>query len=67
MDLDNITDKQQERLCELCEAHVYGCKMNTNQFNLCEGSKCDIAIEYLMDEINEEKLEKRRYLLIKLG
>jgi hypothetical protein len=64
MDFEDLKDEQQERMCELCEAHVYGCKMNTNQYNLCEGSKCDIAIEYLIDELNEEKMGRRKYLLL---
>jgi len=64
LELGNLTDEQQGRMCELCEQCVFGQTMNTNQYNLCEGSRCDVAIEYLQEEIDEEKRERLKYLLI---
>lgn len=48
----------EERMCELCELYVYGCTMNTNQYNLCEGARCDEAMEYLEEELEEERLNQ---------
>lgn len=64
MDKVDLMDKHQERMCELCEDCIYGQKMNTGPYNLCEGSMCKDAFELLLDELNEEKYEKRIYLLI---
>jgi hypothetical protein len=64
MELENLTSEQQERMCELCALHVFDGPVNTNQWNLCEGSRCDIALEYLLEELVEEKREKLKYLLI---
>ncbi len=51
-----LADRYQERMCDLCEHHVYGCKMNTYEGNLCEGARCDEALKYLKEdlELDEE-------------
>lgn len=64
--MEDLTDEQLERMCEICEECIFNRKMNTNQYNLCEGSRCDEAFEYYMEEVNEIKQERRRYLLISL-
>ncbi len=64
LDIDNLTDSQQERMCELCKICIFDGSVNTNQYNLCEGSRCDQAIEYLQDEYDEKRKEKLRFLLI---
>jgi len=53
IDIDNLTDEQQERMCELCEAHVICCSSNTGTYQ-CEGAFCDSAIEYLIEDIEED-------------
>lgn len=71
IEIDNLTSDQQERMCELCELHILGCKHSTITF-LCEGSRCEDAIEYLMDDIEDKRLdeldaqkEKYKYLLLR--
>lgn len=64
MDDTELMEIHQERMCELCQDCVFGQRMNTNQYNLCEGSKCDEALDYLKDELVEEKRKKFKYLLI---
>lgn len=64
MELEELTDEQQERMCEICQDCIFGYKVNTGYHNLCEGSRCEDALEYFMEEFNEEKREKRKYLLI---
>lgn len=64
MDNDELMEIHQERMCKLCQDCIFGQTMNTNQYNLCEGSKCDEAIEYLIEKLVEEKREKFKYLLI---
>jgi hypothetical protein len=62
-----IAEQYQERMCDLCERHILGCKSMTSTF-MCEGSKCHVAVEYLKDELNEEKLtanEELMFILIK--
>ena len=34
LDLGDLTDEQQERMCELCEQCIFGQTMNTNQASL---------------------------------
>jgi hypothetical protein len=68
LDLNDLTDAQQTRMCDLCKDCLFDGSVNTNQYNLCEGSRCEDAIEYLQDELEIERYEKLRYLLIaKLG
>ena len=64
MNYIDLMETHQERMCELCEDCIYGQKMNTGPYNLCEGSSCDEAFELISNELNEEKIEKRKYLLI---
>jgi len=53
-----LAEEHQERMCELCELHILGCSRNTIHFQ-CEGSRCDEAIEYLKDELEEEENDKK--------
>jgi hypothetical protein len=62
---EDLMELHQERMCELCEDCVYGHKVNTGEHNLCEGSRCDEALEYLKEELDEDKSITRRYLLLK--
>ena len=68
-EIDNLTNKQQDRMCELCETHILGCKHSTATF-LCEGSMCDNAFELLMNEYREwsetmiDKTEPNNYYLL---
>lgn len=50
-----LVENYSERMCELCEQCIYGETMNTNQYNLCEGSRCDEAEELMQEEIDEER------------
>ena len=69
--LQYVADNHQDRMCELCELHVLGCKHMTSTF-ICEGSKCDVAIDYIMEELieyaedaEETYKEKLKRILIK--
>ena len=62
--MEDLTDEQQERMCDICQDCIFGRTMNTNQYNQCEGSHCDEAWEYYKEEIDMEKTVSRRYLLI---
>ena len=61
IDLDNLTDDQQQKMCELCEFHILECSSNSSKFQ-CEGSWCDQAFEYLIEDINGSKLSYRMQL-----
>ena len=68
MEDEDLKELHQERMCDLCSDCFFEGSVNTNQYNLCEGSRCDYAVELLKEELDEEKQEKqekRRYLLIK--
>lgn len=70
LDIDNLTSDQQNRMCELCELRILGCKHSTSTF-LCEGSRCEDAFEYLIDDIEDKKLEaeeekKEKYKYLRL-
>lgn len=72
LEVDNLTNEQQTRMCELCEDHIIGGSHMSYHY-MCEGSHCDKAIEYLLEEINEneecekeKRNEKYKYLLIKI-
>lgn len=58
LELDDLTDEQQERMCVLCENFICGSRCDSKG-NMCEGAYCDRAIEYLNDELEEEHLEQR--------
>ncbi len=60
---DDITDDHIERMCELCELHILGCKSSTSTF-LCEGSRCEDAKDYLLEELNDQYLDKYKYLIL---
>jgi len=54
-----MNDDFNEHICEICELHIYGCKMNTNISNQCDGNHCDDVVE-LYDKIKlQEKIDKR--------
>lgn len=49
--------QDEESLCDFCPLTDYGCrfvKINTNQFNQCEGSSCDEAYEHYKENFEEE-------------
>ena len=52
-------DDKEERMCELCKEHIFEGSVNTNQYNLCEGSRCDDASELLEEELELERIDKR--------
>lgn len=58
LELNDLTDEQQERMCVLCENFICGSRCDSKG-NMCEGAYCDRAIEYLNDELEEERLEQR--------
>lgn len=56
IDINNLTDDQQEKMCKLCEINVIeGCR-NTQMYQ-CEGSRCEEALPYLIEheELNNQK------------
>lgn len=60
IDLNNLNDKQQQRMCELCEDHIIG-GSSCSQMFLCEGSFCEEALEYLIDDIDDMVVAKTSY------
>lgn len=56
LEIEDLSDKQQERMCVLCEEHICGSRSDSKG-NMCEGRWCDQAIEYLTEEIEEENKE----------
>ena len=65
-----VVDNHQDRMCELCELHILGCCHNSSTYQ-CEGSKCDVAIDYMMEELidnaeadEEDYVEKYSPILI---
>lgn len=74
-----LTDEQQERMCQLCEELIINGPRSDSRGWMCEGSYCNRAIDYineeladeLLDELEKEKQtrltkkEKHKYLLIK--
>lgn len=54
-------DYKQERACELCKYAFFDGDVNTNQHNLCEGSRCEQALELVEDELEEERITEREY------
>lgn len=58
LEINELTDEQQERMCVLCEEHICGSRCDSKG-NMCEGRWCDQAIDYLNDDLEQERLEKR--------
>lgn len=52
IEIDNLDDAQQERMCDLC-VDMYETNKNT-----CEGCRCEVAFELLLDDIEEKELER---------
>lgn len=52
--LYKLGDKN-DRMCNLCESHN-GPKSDSNGY-MCEGRWCDVAVEYLIDDMEDEDLE----------
>jgi hypothetical protein len=52
--LDNLTDKQQTRMCELCEELILEGSSNSSHFQ-CEGGMCSEAIQYIIDDEEEKR------------
>lgn len=63
IDLDNLTDDQQERMCKLCETFIIEGSSNSQHFQ-CEGTLCDRAIEYLIEDIEDEDEDKNNHKLV---
>lgn len=60
-----LANEHQERMCELCELHILGCSHSSSTYQ-CEGSRCEDAIEYLKDALDEDKhneMEDKEYIL----
>jgi len=55
-----LAEEHQERMCNLCELHILGCSSNSVNYQ-CEGSRCDEAIEYLIDDLEDERLETEMF------
>ena len=69
--MEYVVDHHINRMCELCELYILGCCHNSSTFQ-CEGSKCDVAIDYIMEELidnaeadEEAYIEKFKPILIK--
>jgi hypothetical protein len=59
---NDLTCAQQSRMCELCKDNIYDGSVNTGPHNLCEGSQCDSAFDYLYEEVEEEIEENVKLL-----
>lgn len=57
---DDLHDEYQNRMCDLCERYILECKSMTSTF-ICEGCKCEDALEWLKEDIIEEIYDKRWY------
>jgi len=42
IDINDLSVKHQKRMCEL---YIFNSDMNTNEYNMCEGSRC-LGIPY---------------------
>jgi hypothetical protein len=74
-----LTDGQQERMCQLCEELIIDGPRSDSRGWMCEGAYCNRAIDYINDELadklleeleleEKEKLKKKeshKYILIK--
>jgi len=60
LDNGDITDEQQERMCELCEELIIGGSSCT-QLYVCEGQHCSVAIDYIKDELIEAHRDRVWY------
>lgn len=43
-------DELEDQLCDYCPLTQFGDRVNTNQYNLCEGCKCLEAYDNYLDE-----------------
>lgn len=62
-----LAEEHQERMCDLCERKILGCSSMSATF-MCEGSRCEDAIELLIEELAEEKRDENdrfMYILLK--
>lgn len=63
LDLANLTDAHQDRMCQLCEDNEICYSRST-----CEGSYCERALDYLIDELENEEEERIKEIIeAKLG
>jgi len=60
IELGSLNDDQQQRMCELCETHIIEGSSSCSTF-LCEGSFCDQAFEYLIEDIDDNENCKMTY------
>ena len=60
MKLTEIEEKEfdQERMCKLCAIHILGCIPSSSTFQ-CEGCSCDDAEEIYIEEVIENRPERR--------
>lgn len=49
----DLAEAHQERMCRLCEHYILGCSSMSYHF-MCEGSRCEDALELLKDDLDEE-------------
>lgn len=40
---------KQEDICDICERKILYCNHSSSTY-LCEGSKCDVALDYFIDD-----------------
>lgn len=70
IDFDNLTDDQQERMCDLCEELILECSSNSSTFQ-CEGCRCEEAFDLLLEDVEDDgdnkvvKLSYRMQLRVK--
>jgi len=55
LELHELDDKQIDQMCEICENTLFCQPMNTNQYNQCEGSNCDLAFDLFISELKKER------------
>lgn len=51
--LENFVEKNQEKICKLCENNIIG-GSSVTQFYMCEGSYCDEALQIYLEELDED-------------
>ena len=54
-----LAELHQERMCDLCERHILGCSSNSSTYQ-CEGSRCDQALDYLIEDLENEAEELKQ-------
>ena len=60
----NLFDEYGDKICEMCEVHILGCKRMSYHF-MCEGSRCEDAHE-MFEVSNEYYFLKRENIINKI-